>query len=118
MMKKSLAVICIAGLFVSLHAVPNARYFALGQACFVGDILVSTAQPWQILGYPDQIQGTADVTSNQQPGPAIMIKSLGENAAIGLAANMFDKRTKGQVFNSPYYQRSTQIGRASCRERV
>jgi hypothetical protein len=73
----------------------------------VGDILVSAAQPWQILGYADKIQATWDVTAERQPGPAILIKSLGDNAAIGLSANMFDKRTKGSVFLTPFYQRST-----------
>lgn len=108
MFRKIFSAVFITGMFIALDASTSARVYALGQAYFLGDILGSAGSAWQMLGYPDQVQFTWPI-ADQQPGPALFIKSLGENAAVGITANVFDKRTKGSVFMTPYYQNSTQF---------
>ena len=100
-LKKVFAFICVAGFCISVNSATNGRGYALGQPYFLGDIINSTGQGWQMLGYPDQIQGSADYTTpDGKPGPVIMIKSLGEYCAIGATLNTFDRRTGGSVLAS------------------
>ncbi len=101
MLKFVYSLVCISGIFISINAATNARIYALGSAYFLGDILNSVGQGWQMLGYPDQIQGSADFTGPRgKPGPVVIVKSLGENVAIGTTLNTFDRRTGGSVLAS------------------
>ncbi len=100
MLKKVFALICVAGFCVSVNSATNARLYALGQPFYAGDILLSAYQGWQMLGYPDQMQGSFDYTGTDRWGPVILIKSVGENVALGATLNTTDKRTKGSVLAS------------------
>jgi len=100
-LKKVFALICLAGLCVSVNAATNGRCYALGQPFFVGDILNSAGQGWVMLYHLDKMQGTADFTGpTGKPGPVILIKSLGDNFAMGATLNTFDRRTGGSVLAS------------------
>ena len=105
MFKKLFVIVNLIAVLAPLHAATNARIHSLGYAYFVGDILVSVPQGWQILLYPDQIQGDAAI-AEKRPGPVVMTKSIGENFAFGASVNTFDRRTKGSTMFSQYYQRS------------
>ena len=99
MFKKLAAAVCFAGLFAAAFGGNNARMYALGQPWFPLDITLVGGQGWHTLQFKDQIQGTFDYAVNQ-PGPVVVVKSLGENCAAGLTFNTFDRVTKGSVLAS------------------
>lgn len=100
-LKKVFTILCLTGFCISVNSATNGRGYALGQPYFLGDIINSVGQGWQMLGYPDQIQGSFDYTTPEaKSGPIIMIKSLGENVAIGASLSTFDKRTGGSILQS------------------
>jgi hypothetical protein len=101
--KTVLTIIFITGFFISVHSAANGRTYSLGQAFFVGDIILSSVQGWHMLGYPDQIQGSMKFLPTGEPGPVILIKSIGENFAMGATLNTFDRRTGGSVLASPNF---------------
>lgn len=99
MVKKLATAVCLAGLFAGAFGGNNARMYALGQPWFPLDITLVAGQGWQTLHFADQVQGSFDYSVNQ-PGPVIVTKSLGQNFAVGLTFNTFDRVTKGSVLSS------------------
>ncbi|MCI0474354.1 MAG: hypothetical protein L0Y76_12300, partial [Ignavibacteria bacterium] len=98
---KVFVLVCITGICFSVNSATNGRCYAMGQPYFLGDIILVTVQGWHMLGYLDQIQGSADYTTPEmRGGPVILIKSLGENVAFGATMSTFDKRTGGSVLQS------------------
>ncbi len=109
MLKKMVVAFCLVGMVALVYAQSTARFYALGQPWFLGDILLVANQGWQALAYPDQIQGTYDYAANQ-PGPIILTKSLGSNMAVGLTANTFDRVTQGSVlFSREFFDRGNLV---------